>query len=125
MRRSEHAATVGGVAEAGVGLLAFWRAAVPFGRALADFIHSEVGHAVGPAGSARREEVGVQSALREEVVDALILIPAARSPFHVETLVSQPIFDGVTTDQTFVDYQSCYSQRVAGKQTRPFRYRCY
>jgi hypothetical protein len=66
MRRSEHADTVGCVVEAGVGLRAFWRAAVPFGRALAEFIHSKVGHAGGPAGSARREEIVVQSALREE-----------------------------------------------------------
>jgi hypothetical protein len=120
MRRSEHAATVGGVVEAGVGLLAFWRATRFFGRALADFIHSEVGHAVGPAGSARREEVGVQSAQREEVVDALILIPAARSPFHVEIFVSQPIFNCFTTELSCVYYQPSHSQRVARKQLRPF-----
>jgi hypothetical protein len=35
MRLSEHAATVGGVVEAGVGLLAFWRSAVSYGRAAA------------------------------------------------------------------------------------------
>jgi hypothetical protein len=120
MRRSEHAATVGGVVEAGVGLRAFWRAAVSFGRALADFIHSKVVRAGGPAGSARSEEIVVQSAMREEFVDAWILIPAARSPIYVETLVSHPIFNCFTTELSCVYYQSSHSQRVARKQLRPF-----
>ena len=82
-------------------------------KSRADFIHSKIGHVVGPAASARREEIVVQSAAREEFRDAWILIPAACAPIHVESLVSQPFLNGGKTELSCVDYESGHSQRIA------------